>query len=160
MGSAEGIQGMDQSTEDLIIYGIHPVEEFLKQHPRRAVKLVVREGSLGGLGRLVRMAREAGIPVKVISNADFSRWERGMRFQGVLVVTAPFEYSALDRLEIDRDTILVALDSVKDPHNLGSLLRTAAFFGVKGLILPRDRSVKVTPAVIKTSCESLHHDFL
>ena len=141
---------MDRSTGDLI-YGVHPVEEFLKQYPNRARELVVREGSLKGLGALMRRARQSGLRVKVLSNADFNRQQGDRRFQGVFLVTTPFEYADLDGLEIDNDTLLLALDSVKDPQNLGSLLRSAVFFGVRAVILPRDRSVRVTSTVIRTS---------
>ena len=141
---------MDRTTGDLI-YGVHPVEEFLKQYPHRARELAVREGSLKRLGRLVNTAKALGLRVRVLTNADFDRRQGDKRSQGVFLVTAPFEYADLEDVEIDDHTLMVALDSVQDPQNLGSLLRSAAFFGVKAMILPRDRSVRVTPAVVRTS---------
>jgi len=142
---------MARTNDNLTVYGIHPVEEFLENNFLRPVKLFVREGSLKGLKHLIDLAKQRSIPVKTLPNQVFDHQDKNRNSQGVFLITEPFEYSDIDELEIKPDTMILALDLVKDPQNLGSLLRSSAFFGVAGIILPKDRSVQVTPIAIRTS---------
>ncbi len=100
-------------------------------------------------------ARARGVEVRVLPAAALRDLVRGRAFQGVAARVAPYRYA--DEQDVLR-TILaeppglgVALDCVQDPQNLGSVLRTSAFFGVRGVILPKDRSVPVTPAAVRAS---------
>lgn len=148
---------MAKTNDNLTVYGIHPVKEFLENDFLPAGRLFIREGSIKGLRHLVDLANGKSVPVKILSNPVFDRQDKTRNSQGVFMVTAPFEYSDLDELQINSNTMLLALDLVKDPQNLGSLLRSSAFFGVAGVILPKDRSVQVTPSAIRTSAGGIAH---
>mgnify|MGYP001016944437 CR=1 FL=1 len=93
--------------------------------------------------------------VRVLPSAAFADLARGRPFQGIAARVAPFSYADLDELlagVVGRPgAFLVALDQVQDPQNLGSILRSAAFFGASGVVVPQDRSAQVTPAVIRAS---------
>jgi 23S rRNA (guanosine2251-2'-O)-methyltransferase len=100
-------------------------------------------------------AAGAGIDVRVLPSAAFADLARGRPFQGIAARVAPFSYADLDVLLAGvagrPGAFLVALDQVQDPQNLGSILRSAAFFGASGVVVPQDRSAQVTPAVIRAS---------
>ena len=142
--------GRGKKEEELIVYGIHPVEEFLRTQPQRATELVVRTESMKNVRFLVDEATRSGIPVRILKGKDFLRIAKGRPFQGIFLRMSPFEYIDIEEV-ISRKKPLVALDGITDPQNFGSILRSAAFFGVGGVIIPKDRSVRVTPAVIKAS---------
>ena len=142
------------SIEDLV-YGLHPVEAYLAEAPSRVRELLVDASVGSGSRKAMELAGEAGVPVRVLPAEAFRDLSRGRLFQGVAVRVKPYEYADGDELAescvADRSSVLVALDSVQDPHNLGSILRSAAFFGARGVVIPKDRAVGVTPVVVKAS---------
>jgi len=142
------------SIEDLV-YGLHPVESFLAEAPSRLREVLVDASAVGGPRKIADVARAAGVPVRLLPAEAFRDLARGRPFQGVAARVKPYEYADGDEmagsLAADPTAILVALDSVQDPHNLGSILRTAAFFGARGVVIPQDRAVGVTPVVVKAS---------
>ena len=77
---------MARSTEDLIVYGVHPVEEFLIRQAHRAKELVVRQGSINGLKELISLANSKNVPVRLMSNADFGRYSGSKKFQGLFLL--------------------------------------------------------------------------
>jgi 23S rRNA (guanosine2251-2'-O)-methyltransferase len=133
--------------ERLAISGVNPVLELLRSgHP---VERVV----IGGGPRLreVLAAAEArGVKVVEARRDELERLARSPHHQGVVAETPPFPYGSLDRIAAASGTPLV-LDGVQDPRNLGAILRTARAVGVAGVVLPRDRSVGVTAAVVAAS---------
>ncbi len=148
---------MARSTQHLIVYGIHPVEEALNNGYPKPINLVVRESAVPNLGAVILLARQKGVPVEVLPNPEFMRRDRSRHSQGLFLITEPFKYGDINNAQITPNTVMLALDLVQDPQNLGSLLRSAAFFGVSGVILPKDRSVQVTPAVIQASAGGIAH---
>jgi len=139
-----------------LVYGIHPVLELLERRPGSAERLfVAREGG-GGMGPLLRRAREAGIPVSRLPRELLARkLGRGARHQGVVARVAPIPYVDPTKLceaaaRRVRGT-LVLLDRVEDPGNLGAVLRAAAAAGVDGALLAAEGTVGLTPAVAKSS---------
>ena len=142
------------SIEDLV-YGLHPVESYLAEAPSRVRELLVDASAGAGTRKATDLARDAGVPVRVLPAEAFRDLSRGRLFQGVAARVKPHEYADGDELAegcvSDLSAVLVALDSVQDPHNLGSILRSAAFFGVRGVVIPKDRAVGVTPVVVKAS---------
>ncbi len=149
---------------DEIIYGINPVLEALRSDRRGLNKIFLAEGKEGGPIRLVRqLAREKGIPVQVSPKEALDRLAGGGgHHQGILGFTAASAYSTWEDL-LDRvrsamgRAIILVLDSIEDPQNLGSLIRTAEACGVKGVILPKDRAAGITPAVVKASAGAVAH---
>jgi len=77
--------------------------------------------------------------------------------QGVCAEVEPYAYADPDRLLADGDALVVALDEIQDPHNLGAICRVAEVAGVAGVVIPERRSVEVTPAVCKASAGAVEH---
>ena len=102
--------------------------------------------SSGVLTEIRKRAEEASIPVKVVPRTEIDRLAEGENHQGVVAVTGRFRYAALEDL-FGEGTCLVFLDGVTDPHNLGSLIRTAECCGFAGIVIPTHRSVAVTSTV-------------
>jgi 23S rRNA (guanosine2251-2'-O)-methyltransferase len=108
----------------------------------------------------VRLAKEHEIALVESSRAELDRLSGGAPHQGVALSVRPYEYAHPDDLlrrvlEGTEPPLLVALDGVTDPHNLGAVVRSAAAFGAHGVLLPERRSVGVTPSVWKASAGAL-----
>lgn len=101
----------------------------------------------GILGEIRRRAQAAGVPVRFVPNAEIEARAAGMNHQGVLVETARYRYTPLARLLEHEEAALLFLDGVIDPHNLGSLLRSADGAGFDGIVVRSHRSVGVTATV-------------
>jgi 23S rRNA (guanosine2251-2'-O)-methyltransferase len=139
-----------------LLYGINPVLEALRSD-RRAFELYVA-GSITDkrLEKILKLASEKGIPVRNREKIDIARLAGNEHHQGVVLKVEPFAYAELDQiLQICRDSadsgMLLVLDGVQDPHNLGALIRSAACAGAHGVIIPKDRAAGITPAVEKAS---------
>ncbi|SJZ60134.1 23S rRNA (guanosine2251-2'-O)-methyltransferase [Pilibacter termitis] len=145
--------------DENLLYGHHAVKEALLSG--RVNKLFFVEESRGkSLDELKRIAREKKVPVKFISKQKMDSLTNGAVHQNVLVSTQPFEYLELEELLAKTDkeqAFLIVLDSLTDPHNFGSILRTSDAAGVDGVIIPKHRAVGVTPTVVKTSTGAIEH---
>jgi 23S rRNA (guanosine2251-2'-O)-methyltransferase len=149
--------------KDEIIYGINPVLEALRAEGQGLNKVILSAGKEGGSIRLLRqLAREKGIPVQVSPREALDRLTGNGLHQGVLAFTAASPYSGWDDL-LERvrsapgKAVVLVLDSIEDPQNLGSLIRTAEACGIQGIILPKDRAAGITPAVVKASAGAVAH---
>lgn len=146
-----------------IIPGFHPVRENLLRETTRIQELWIAEGKRPGrAGEIVRLARERGIPVCVKKAIEMSRLFPDVAHQGFMAFAEPFRYAPLDSLitgsiRCPGASLLVALDHITDEGNLGSLIRTAAFFGAQGLVIPKDRAAGVSPRVLKRSAGAYVH---
>lgn len=138
-----------------VVYGIHPVLELLESRGREVDRLFVALERRGGLGRILRLAREAGIPVsRMPREALARRVGRGAVHQGIAAQVAPLPYA--DVVELCEQAarghrLVVLLDGVVDPRNLGAILRTSAAAGVDGVILVGEGSVGLGPTVAKVA---------
>lgn len=145
---------MTRRTLHLVI-GAHPVGEWLRWSPGDVLEVLVKAPGSREARAVANEARTRGVEVRVLPAAVFRDLIQGRAFQGVAARVAPYRYAdeqeVLRRVLADPPGLGVALDSVQDPQNLGSVLRTSAFFGVRGVILPKDRAVPVTPAVVRAS---------
>lgn len=145
---------MTRRTLNLVI-GAHPVGEWLRSSPGDVIEVLVEAPGTREARAVANEARTRGVEVRVLPAAAFRDLIQGRAFQGVAARVAPYRYAdeqdILQRILADPPGLGVALDSVQDPQNLGSVLRTSAFFGVRGVILPKDRAVPVTPAVVRAS---------
>ena len=142
--------------KDELIYGINPVLEALRGK-RRAFELFV-SGTSGDrrLDKVLLLAKGKEVPVRQREKKDLSRLCGTEHHQGVALRIEAFSYADLaDILERWRTAgesgLLVVLDGVQDPQNLGALIRSAACAGAHGVIIPKDRAVGVTATVEKTS---------
>jgi len=131
------------------IYGLHSVREHLRARPQDLRCVFCRPGPR--TAAVERLARDAGVPVRHEEGRVLDRLVGGARHQDVVASVGPFRYVAFAELAASGAELLLLLDGVVDPRNLGALLRTAEAAGVGGVILPRDRSAEITPVVTRTS---------
>jgi len=138
------------------VYGIHAVAHLLRAAPERVTAmLVLQDRPDGRVAALVERAREAGIAVNPVA-ADVLDRHCGGVHQGIAVqvrASEPWDEKTLLRHlgGVDQPLLLV-LDGVKDPHNLGACLRVADGAGADAVIVPRDRAVGLTATVRKVAC--------
>lgn len=145
------------STNDWV-YGLHAVESLLKHHPDSILQLYVLQGRTDErLAALLARAAQRGIPTRQLSRAELDAKTGGVH-QGLAALcrelklekSEGFLKQLLDGL--DRPPFLLVLDGVTDPHNLGACLRSADAAGVDAVIVPKDKSVLMTPTVRKVAC--------
>ena len=142
--------------KDELIYGINPVKEALRG-TRKAFELFISgDDTDRRVAKIVELAGQKSVPVRRRDKRDLSRLCGTDHHQGVALRTEPFSYTELETV-IDRwrasgeGGLVLVLDCIQDPHNLGALIRSAACAGAHGVIIPRDRAVGITPAVEKAS---------
>jgi 23S rRNA (guanosine2251-2'-O)-methyltransferase len=139
-----------------LVTGIHAVKENLREGGGIVEVFVYRARSSARIKEIIDLARARGIPVRRRDKTYLDRLSSGLPHQGIIGVLSTYSYADLRDLtkiclgERDGGLLLVA-DHITDIGNLGSLIRTADFFGVQGLILPRDRAASVTEAVQRIS---------
>ncbi|HYQ38245.1 MAG TPA: 23S rRNA (guanosine(2251)-2'-O)-methyltransferase RlmB, partial [Pseudomonas sp.] len=138
------------------VYGVHAVEALLRHHPRRVKQLWLAEGRQDPrVQALVQLAGEARVPVGQRERRELDEWAEGVH-QGVVAEVSPSQVWGENFLEEllargESVPLLLVLDGVTDPHNLGACLRTADGAGVHAVIAPRDRAVGLTPIVRKVA---------
>jgi 23S rRNA (guanosine2251-2'-O)-methyltransferase len=142
------------------LYGRHPVMRALDNPRRPKQQLYFQDGlppsdDLDAL-RMAAVRQRIAVETlpKVALEKRFSL--SGRPHQGVVLVAGPVEYVDLETLldqalHADTPALVVVLDHVHDPHNFGAILRTASLAGAHGVVIPKDRAVGITPAVVKTS---------
>lgn len=142
------------------IYGRHPVLEALRSGTRDIERVLIGEGTKAD--DVWRAAEEQGIRVERASRGKLDGIIGGAQHQGIVALVTAFAYSDIDDvvdavMERGEMPLVVALDLIQDPHNLGSLVRSALALGAHALIFPKDRSVDVTGTVVKTSAGATSH---
>jgi 23S rRNA (guanosine2251-2'-O)-methyltransferase len=135
------------------------VLELLEARLREVERVLVARERRAGVGRILRLAREAGIPVSHLARSVLARQVgRAAAHQGIAAVVSPVAYA--DAAELCRRAeaaqgLLVALEGVTDPGNLGAVVRTAAGAGAQGLLLAGQGTVGLTPVVAKAAAGAL-----
>jgi 23S rRNA (guanosine2251-2'-O)-methyltransferase len=133
----------------LIVYGRNPVREALRG--RRDVREV------WATSRTARLDWLHGVDLEVVDDDALSARAGTPEHQGVAARADPYPYADADALLRAPDPLIVALDQVTDPHNLGAVCRTAEVVGATGVVIPDRRSAEVTPAVCKASAGAVEH---
>ena len=131
-----------------VVYGMHAVEEALGAG-RPAERLLVGKGRRGGqIEKVVKAARAANVPVRFVARAELDRAAGQGAHQGVVLLAGAKKYSTLEELieQAPQPGLLVVLDGVQDPHNLGAVLRTSAAAGGGRVLQPGRRAAGITPA--------------
>ncbi len=136
------------------IYGIRPVLEAL--HGRRREVFEVLDAA-GSAEEVAKAANAAGVPLKRVPRARLEDLARGAAHQGVAALVGPYPYSDLGEILAASDPLLLLLDGVTDPRNLGAVLRAADGAGASGVVIPKDRAVGVTAAAVKASAGASEH---
>jgi len=149
-----------------ILYGVHPVEEALRAGRRRFDHVMVaRERQDARLEKLVSDCRQAGVRVRQETREQLTQFAGTTAHQGVVAVVRPQEFLAIEDLfepppDVDGNRparLLLALDGVEDPQNLGALLRVADGAGVDGIVLTERRSAPLSPVAVKASAGAAEH---
>jgi len=145
------------------LFGINAIHEALIAAPQSMREILVMENSLHGrVQALVAEARRQGLAVSFRTARELDRLSQGQRHQGVVAIAEAYTYSGFDKLlqriaGAAKSEWILILDGVVDPRNFGALLRTAEAAGVRHVVIPKDRSVEVTPLVVKASAGAAHH---
>ena len=144
-----------------LVAGRRPVEEAFAAH-REARRLIVVPTRRTALDALVLHATTLRIPVIEVEGGTLTALAGFDGHQGVALVVAPRRWATLDdvivrALERGERPFLLALDSLEDPHNVGSLLRTAEAAGVHGVLFPTRRSAPLSPSAVKASAGAVEH---
>ena len=147
-------------SEDFII-GKNPVLEALKAN-RDINKILIAEGSQQGqMIPLIGLAKEMKVMVQFVPKKKLDQIAEGSH-QGVLAYVAAYQYAELDDLfaaaaKKEQPPFFLLLDEIEDPHNLGSIMRTADAVGAHGIIIPKRRAVGLTATVAKASTGAIEY---
>lgn len=144
------------------IIGRNPVLEALRAQ-REMNKIWISESAHGGqMNELIELAKKSGALIQFVPKKRLDRLAETTNHQGVVASVAAYEYATIDDLfqkakAANEQPFFLLLDEIEDPHNLGSILRTADSTGVHGVIIPRRRSVGLTATVAKASTGAIEH---
>ena len=142
---------------DLVI-GFHAVQSLLKTTPSRAYELIVAKSRKDQrVSKTINLAERNNVPVRNATSTELDEFADSERHQGVVLRACKGhvydEAWMLDYVSsLDHAPLVLVLDGVTDPHNLGACLRSADAAGVDAVIVPRDKSVGLTPIVRKVAC--------
>lgn len=138
-----------------LVFGVLPVLEALRSNSRRIDKIVIAEGAREHrLHEIIDLAREHSILVNRVPRESLAKFvNAGANHQGVIAFTAAVDYVSPDEIldNILGDALLVVLDGIEDPRNLGAILRSVECTGADGVFIPERRAVGLTEIVAKSS---------
>jgi 23S rRNA (guanosine2251-2'-O)-methyltransferase len=140
-----------------VVYGINPLLEMVIAHPAMLEKVIIAEGRRGPeVQKILKLAHENGIPVELSGRETVERMAPRQIHQGMVGLCRKHVYATVDDVIANRHkkskySLVIILDSVTDPQNLGSIIRTAHCCGANGVIIPENRAASVTASVVKAS---------
>ncbi len=152
--------GEEPLPRENLLAGRNPIREAIKSG-RDIERMLVVRGELSGSAReIVAMARERHIVVQVVDRSRLD--EITPNHQGMIAFASAFRYSEVEDMlslakERGEEPLLVILDGVTDPHNLGAIIRSAECAGAHGVIVPERRAVGLTPAAVKASAGAVEY---
>jgi len=126
------------------IYGLHAVAAWLDARPDRLQAVFCEPNAADAVRALAAKARAAGVPVHTLSADEIAERAAAKRNQGIFAECEAFPYVELEELLGRRPNLIVVIDQIQDPHNLGAILRSAEAVGAGGLVSPKDHCVGVT----------------
>ncbi len=140
----------------MVIYGVNPVLEALRSG--RVTALTISTGRRGRLDELLRLAEQRQVRVRRAEADELHRLASGGSHQGVVAtIRPPDPRGVVDLIGAGTPALIVVLDGIEDPHNLGAIARTAEAAGASGLVMPTRRAAPVTAAAVKASAGALAH---
>ncbi|MBI5250807.1 MAG: 23S rRNA (guanosine(2251)-2'-O)-methyltransferase RlmB [Desulfomonile tiedjei] len=141
-----------------VLYGVHPILETMRVGKRRIQEVfVARESDVQGL---LRRLEAAGIPITKVDGNQLASIAGSPHNQGLAARVEPFLYADIDDMLSrcgNSEMLILVLDEIQDPANLGSILRSCECLGAGGVVLTKDRAVPVTPAVEKAAAGASAH---
>ncbi len=145
-----------ENENNYIVEGRNSVLEVLKSE-REINKILVQKGErTGSINEIIKLAKNRGLVIIEVDKQKIDQISVTKHHQGVIAYTSPQKYVDVDDIlkiarEKNEDPFIVILDGIEDPHNLGSIIRTAEIAGVHGIIIPKRRTALVTETVEKVS---------
>src|SRR5437667_8945796 len=140
------------------ICGVHAVYEALVSRHQPIERIhIARETHSGKLKQIVDLARECGVPIRKEDRATLDQMAHGEVHQGFVAVSAEVPYSDFDVLFKPDKPVVVVLDGVEDPHNLGAVIRTAEACDASGVVVPERHSAPLSATVVKASAGASAH---
>lgn len=145
-----------------IIYGRNPIIEALEAG-REVDKILIQDGLRHSqIGYIRNLAKDRGVVYQFVDKRKLDRMTEGENHQGVVAYAAAHNYTDLEDIlaaaeETGEPTFLVICEGITDPHNLGSIIRTANAAGAHGVIIPKNRSVSLNSVVAKVSAGAIEH---
>ena len=152
----------DENDYEDIVEGRNAVIELLNSD-RDINKIFVQSGEKhGSINKIIALAKENKVVIKEVEKNKLDFMSKTKNHQGVIAVVPPFNYCEVEDIldyakEKGEDAFIIILDGIEDPHNLGSIIRTAETAGVHGIIIPKRRSVTVNSTVSKVSAGAVEH---
>lgn len=143
-----------------IVAGRNAVSELVGSG-REIEYVMVAKGVGGSVLPIISQCRKRGITVKEMPRNKLDMKLGGINHQGIAAVVSAAEYTAVEDIiasaENDENALIIVLDELEDPHNLGAIIRTAEAAGAKGIIIPKRRSVGLNSTVAKVACGALEY---
>lgn len=137
----------------MFVYGKNVVIETLKNN--KPIKKAIIYKNFQDKN-IISALQKKNIPIKFVEKFELDKLANG-NHQGIMISIPDYEYVSLDELLEKENPLLVILDHLEDPHNLGAIVRTCEAAGVDGIIIPKNRSVEVTSTVMRTSVGALDY---
>ncbi|QEK11149.1 23S rRNA (guanosine(2251)-2'-O)-methyltransferase RlmB [Crassaminicella thermophila] len=143
------------------IEGRNPVIEALRAN-REIDKIMIAKGAEGSVKKIIGMAKDKGISIQYVQKQKLDNISQSHAHQGVIAFVAAHNYVEVEDIlkkaeEKGEDPFIIILDEITDPHNLGSIMRTADAAGAHGIIIPKRRAVGLTSIVAKTSAGAIEY---
>jgi 23S rRNA (guanosine2251-2'-O)-methyltransferase len=147
-----------------LLYGRNAIREALRAGRRSFERLLVSSGAqqVGTLAEIMKLAEGRSVPISYVDRRELDKHMRDTNHQGVGLQCGGYPYSELDDMLALAETrgqpvLLLMLDHLQDPQNVGTLLRTAEVVGAHGVVIPGRRAVEITPAVVNASSGATEH---
>ncbi len=140
-----------------LVIGLHSVREALRVRPSKVSNLLLREKWKDSqeLRELADLAKDFKVNVKQVPTSFLDKLSRSHQGAGAEVTESPV--LNLSQLKTKKSSLIVALDQIEDPQNLGAVVRSAWLMGADGIVIPKDRTSPITPTVTKIASGALEH---
>ena len=137
----------------MLVYGRNVAKEVLKNN-KKVNKIIIQKDFYDK--EINSYIEKRNLKVEELDKKDFRKFDK-FSHQGIILDIEDFVYSDLDEITNDENAVVLILDHLEDPHNLGAIIRTSEAAGVNGIIIPKDRSVSINSTVMKTSAGALEN---
>ncbi|HSZ83114.1 MAG TPA: 23S rRNA (guanosine(2251)-2'-O)-methyltransferase RlmB [Polyangia bacterium] len=140
-----------------VVFGVRPVEELVLARGKAVQVVYVADGYRSPeIDKAVQSAKERGVTVEFRPRQMVAELAGNVVHQGMVAITGEFGYATLDEIlaaatHANEAPLVVLLDGITDPHNLGAIVRSAEVLGAHGVVIPEHRAAPVTPAAVKAS---------
>lgn len=144
----------------MIIEGKNAVNEALKGNITIEKVLILKNAPTSNFGAIIKQCRDKKINIQFLEKNALDRLSQSNSHQGIIAIATEFEYSDFDAIcqkKDGEDLLIILLDGIEDPHNLGAIIRVADCVGANGIVIPRRRCCGVTDTAVKVSSGASSH---